>query len=174
VVCWYARLAVASPGWYQFPCLHECWKWSGKGLEGSGASHMILTRTESIWRQSQNWRPGTLAPACPVHSRPFDKLLMVIRMPMSRQYGNGVQPYESSTMFYISTGRGYGTWTNPISVGRDLVRAALRIIQDETGGLFDPNTFSSRSPTLLGSFSPVRTRRSAAYVGTLARSRHCK
>ena len=31
----------------------------------------------------------------------------------------------------------------PVSVGRDLVRAALRIIQDETGGLFDPDAFSS-------------------------------
>ncbi|KAH9044823.1 hypothetical protein EDB85DRAFT_2105995 [Lactarius pseudohatsudake] len=37
----------------------------------------------------------------------------------------------------------YWTWTNPYSVGRDLVRAALRIIQDETGGLFDPDAFSS-------------------------------
>ena len=44
---------------------------------------------------------------------------------------------------YVSTGWGYWTWTNPYSVGRDLVRAALRIIQDETGGLFDPDAFSS-------------------------------
>jgi hypothetical protein len=34
-------------------------------------------------------------------------------------------------------GGGYWAWTNPYSVGRDLVRAALRIIQDETGGIFD-------------------------------------
>jgi hypothetical protein len=50
--------------------------------------------------------------------------------------------YNSST-FLVSTGWGYWTWTNPYSVGRDLVRAALRIIQDETGGLFDPDAFSS-------------------------------
>ncbi|KAI9462482.1 hypothetical protein BJY52DRAFT_152268 [Lactarius psammicola] len=50
--------------------------------------------------------------------------------------------YDSSTSVYISGG-GYWTWTNPYSVGRDLVRAALRIIQDETGGLFDPDAFGS-------------------------------
>ncbi len=49
--------------------------------------------------------------------------------------------YGSSTIYI--TGGGYWTWTNPYSVGRDLVRAALRIIQDETGGLFDPDAFSS-------------------------------
>jgi len=47
--------------------------------------------------------------------------------------------YSSSTI-YITTGGGYWTWTNPYTVGRDLVRAALRIIQDETGGIFDPDT----------------------------------
>ena len=52
--------------------------------------------------------------------------------------------YDSSPI-YISTGWGYWSWTNPFSVGRDLVRAALRIIQDETGGLFDPDAFSSLS-----------------------------
>jgi len=52
--------------------------------------------------------------------------------------------YDSSTI-YISTGGGYWAWTNPFSVGRDLVRAALRIIQDETGGLFDPDAFSPSS-----------------------------
>ena len=36
-------------------------------------------------------------------------------------------------------GGAYWTWTNPYTVGRDLVRAALRIIQDETGGIFDPD-----------------------------------
>ena len=51
-------------------------------------------------------------------------------------------PYDSST-YFISPGWGYWAWTNPYSVGRDLVRAALRIIQDETGGLFDPDAFSS-------------------------------
>ncbi|KAH9064140.1 hypothetical protein EDB87DRAFT_1377055 [Lactarius vividus] len=49
--------------------------------------------------------------------------------------------YGTSAL-YVS-GWGYWTWTNPYSVGRDLVRAALRIIQDETGGLFDPDAFSS-------------------------------
>ena len=38
---------------------------------------------------------------------------------------------------YVSSGGGYWAWTNPYSVGRDLVRAALRIIQDEAGGVFD-------------------------------------
>jgi hypothetical protein len=40
---------------------------------------------------------------------------------------------------YVSSGGGYWAWTNPYSVGRDLVRAALRIIQDEAGGVFDPD-----------------------------------
>ncbi|KAF8481258.1 hypothetical protein DFH94DRAFT_739031 [Russula ochroleuca] len=44
----------------------------------------------------------------------------------------------SSTM-YVASGGGYWTWTNPYTVGRDLVRAALRIIQDEAGGVFDPD-----------------------------------
>ncbi|KAH9175439.1 hypothetical protein EDB89DRAFT_1847870 [Lactarius sanguifluus] len=47
-----------------------------------------------------------------------------------------------TSAIYVS-GWDYWTWTNPYSVGRDLVRAALRIIQDETGGLFDPDAFSS-------------------------------
>jgi hypothetical protein len=42
-------------------------------------------------------------------------------------------------------GGGYWAWTNPYSVGRDLVRAALRIIQDETGGILDPDAFSFSS-----------------------------
>jgi hypothetical protein len=46
--------------------------------------------------------------------------------------------YSSSTI-YLSTGGNYFTWTNPYTVGRDLVRAALRIIQDETGGIFNPD-----------------------------------
>ncbi|KAI0004256.1 hypothetical protein BJV74DRAFT_763437 [Russula compacta] len=53
--------------------------------------------------------------------------------------------YSSSTV-YFSTGGGYWTWTNPYSVGRDLVRAALRIIQDETGGILDPDALLA-SPT---------------------------
>jgi hypothetical protein len=40
---------------------------------------------------------------------------------------------------YVSSGGGYWAWTNPYSVGRDLVRAALRIIQDEAGGVLDPD-----------------------------------
>lgn len=48
--------------------------------------------------------------------------------------------YGSSAV-YLATGGSYWAWTNPYSVGRDLVRAALRIIQDETGGLFDPDAF---------------------------------
>ncbi|KAH9004366.1 hypothetical protein EDB86DRAFT_2798392 [Lactarius hatsudake] len=52
--------------------------------------------------------------------------------------------YGTSAL-YVS-GWDYWTWTNPYSVGRDLVRAALRIIQDETGGLFDPDAFSSTAP----------------------------
>ncbi|KAI0307881.1 hypothetical protein B0F90DRAFT_79552 [Multifurca ochricompacta] len=52
--------------------------------------------------------------------------------------------YDSygSSPIYLTTGWGYWTWTNPYSVGRDLVRAALRIIQDETGGIFDPEVLS--------------------------------
>ncbi|KAI9445120.1 hypothetical protein H4582DRAFT_886845 [Lactarius indigo] len=53
--------------------------------------------------------------------------------------------YGTSALY--ASGWGYWTWTNPYSVGRDLVRAALRIIQDETGGLFDPDAFlSSTAP----------------------------
>jgi len=33
----------------------------------------------------------------------------------------------------------YPFWVNPFSVGRDLIRAALRIMQDESGGLLDPD-----------------------------------
>jgi hypothetical protein len=46
--------------------------------------------------------------------------------------------FGSSTI-YVASGGGYWTWTNPYTVGRDLVRAALRIIQDEAGGVFDPD-----------------------------------
>ncbi|THH08163.1 hypothetical protein EW146_g9083 [Bondarzewia mesenterica] len=38
-------------------------------------------------------------------------------------------------------------WYNPVDVGHDLVRAALRILQDQSGGLFDPDAFlSPRAP----------------------------
>lgn len=47
--------------------------------------------------------------------------------------------YGVGSSVYISMGGGYWSWTNPYTVGRDLVRAALRIIQDETGGIFDPD-----------------------------------
>lgn len=47
--------------------------------------------------------------------------------------------YGDGSPIYISMGGGYWSWTNPYTVGRDLVRAALRIIQDETGGIFDPD-----------------------------------
>jgi hypothetical protein len=60
--------------------------------------------------------------------------------------------YDSTTI-YLSSGWSYWAWTNPYSVGRDLVRAALRIIQDETGGLFDPDAFSSSAAP--GSAEPV-------------------
>jgi hypothetical protein len=52
-----------------------------------------------------------------------------------------------SSAFYVASGGGYWTWTNPYSVGRDLVRAALRIIQDKAGDVFDPDA-------LLTSFAP--------------------
>jgi hypothetical protein len=52
-----------------------------------------------------------------------------------------------SSAIYVASGGGYWTWTNPYSVGRDLVRAALRIIQDEAGDVFDPDA-------LLTSFAP--------------------
>jgi len=52
--------------------------------------------------------------------------------------------YSSSTL-YFATGWGYWAWTNPYTVGRDLVRAALRIIQEETGGIFDPEVFLTSS-----------------------------
>jgi hypothetical protein len=51
-----------------------------------------------------------------------------------------------SSAIYISMGGGYWSWTNPYTVGRDLVRAALRIIQDETGGIFDPDLLLTPSP----------------------------
>jgi hypothetical protein len=52
--------------------------------------------------------------------------------------------YDSygSSSIYLTMGGGYWAWTNPYSVGRDLVRAALRIIQDETGGILDPEALS--------------------------------
>jgi len=53
----------------------------------------------------------------------------------------------SSSAIYISMGGGYWSWTNPYTVGRDLVRAALRIIQDETGGIFDPDLLLTSSST---------------------------
>jgi len=43
-------------------------------------------------------------------------------------------------------GWGYWAWPNPYTVGRDLVRAALRIIQDEFGGVFDPEAFLTSTP----------------------------
>ena len=57
----------------------------------------------------------------------------------------------SSTTIYFTTG--YWTWTNPYTVGRDLVRAALRIIQDETGGIFDPDVLLN--PPIPGSTDEV-------------------
>jgi len=51
----------------------------------------------------------------------------------------------SSSSIYISMGWGYWAWTNPYTVGRDLVRAALRIIQEESGGVFDPEVFLTSS-----------------------------
>ncbi|TFY73689.1 hypothetical protein EWM64_g10323 [Hericium alpestre] len=36
-------------------------------------------------------------------------------------------------------------WTNPIDVGHELVRAALRILQDDSVGILDPDTFGSRT-----------------------------
>ncbi|KAH9982553.1 hypothetical protein BGW80DRAFT_1263799 [Lactifluus volemus] len=53
------------------------------------------------------------------------------------------ESYGSSAVYFM--GGGYWAWTNPYSVGRDLVRAALRIIQDETGGILDPDAFSFSS-----------------------------
>jgi hypothetical protein len=55
-----------------------------------------------------------------------------------------------STSAYFAWGGGYWTWTNPYTVGRDLVRAALRIIQDESGAVFGPDalltSFASDDP----------------------------
>ena len=47
----------------------------------------------------------------------------------------------SSSSVYFTRGGGFWTWTNPYTLGRDLVRAALRIIQDESGGVFGPDAF---------------------------------
>jgi hypothetical protein len=56
----------------------------------------------------------------------------------------------SSSSIYFTWGGGYWTWTNPYTVGRDLVRAALRIIQDESGGVLGPDalltSFASDDP----------------------------
>ncbi|KAI0274724.1 hypothetical protein BC834DRAFT_7661 [Gloeopeniophorella convolvens] len=50
--------------------------------------------------------------------------------------------YDSCGLYVISS-PSYWTWTNPYSVGRDLVRAALHILADESGGIFDPDTLFS-------------------------------
>ncbi|TFY68375.1 hypothetical protein EVG20_g3587 [Dentipellis fragilis] len=36
-------------------------------------------------------------------------------------------------------------WTNPIDVGHELVRAALRILQDDSIGIIDPGTFNPQA-----------------------------
>lgn len=53
--------------------------------------------------------------------------------------------YDSftSSSFYFTWGGGYWSWTNPYTVGRDLVRAALRIIQDESDSVFGPDLLTS-------------------------------
>jgi len=62
---------------------------------------------------------------------------------------NSYDPFGYSSA-YFTWGGGYWTWTNPYTVGRDLVRAALRIIQDESGGVFGPDAlltpFASDDP----------------------------
>jgi hypothetical protein len=62
---------------------------------------------------------------------------------------NTYDPFGSSSI-YFTWGGGYWTWTNPYTVGRDLVRAALRIIQDESGAVFGPDalltSFASDDP----------------------------
>ncbi|ETW87406.1 hypothetical protein HETIRDRAFT_469399 [Heterobasidion irregulare TC 32-1] len=45
-------------------------------------------------------------------------------------------------------------WYNPIDVGHDLVRVGLRIIQDESGGLFDADTLFSTRAQAEGSLEP--------------------
>jgi len=69
-------------------------------------------------------------------------LLSSLDDPSYNSSSSSSSSYSSSTV-YITTGGGYWTWTNPYTVGRDLVRAALRIIQDETGGIFDPDVLLS-------------------------------
>jgi len=58
---------------------------------------------------------------------------------------NSSYGYGGDSSVYISLGGGFWTWTNPYTVGRDLVRAALRIIQDETGGILDPDLLLTSS-----------------------------
>ena len=66
---------------------------------------------------------------------------------------NSTYGYGAGSSIYLSLGGGYWTWTNPYTVGRDLVRAALRIIQDETGGILDPDLLSTSSSSAPGSSS---------------------
>ncbi|KAI9512810.1 hypothetical protein F5148DRAFT_646531 [Russula earlei] len=67
--------------------------------------------------------------------------------------------YASSAIFVATGGGGgYWTWTNPYSVGRDLVRAALRILQDEAGDIFAPDAFSSAPAAPDGSQAAVADR----------------
>jgi len=65
----------------------------------------------------------------------------------------------SSSSAYFTWGGGYWTWTNPYTVGRDLVRAALRIIQDESGGVFGSDalltSFASDDPETMPDHSVV-------------------
>lgn len=61
--------------------------------------------------------------------------------------------YNGYSTIYLMGG---GYWTNPYSVGRDLVRAALRIIQDETGGLLDPEALSFSTTRDSAEASPDR------------------
>jgi len=73
--------------------------------------------------------------------------------------------YSSSTV-YFTTGGGYWTWTNPYTVGRDLVRAALRIIQDETGGILNPDTLLT-SPGPASAAAEVTSER--GFIGRFVR-----
>ncbi|KAI0068444.1 hypothetical protein BV25DRAFT_1911415 [Artomyces pyxidatus] len=67
------------------------------------------------------------------------------------------EPTYYTSDYYVFT----PFWTNPFDVARELVRAALRIIQEESGGIVDPDFFmskvSSATEGTVPDFSPPAT-----------------
>ncbi|KAI0053329.1 zf-C3HC4-domain-containing protein [Auriscalpium vulgare] len=64
--------------------------------------------------------------------------------------------FEEPSTYYASDYYVFAPfWTNPIDVGRELVRAALRIIQDQSGGLFDADALLARTASAAAGDAPA-------------------